>query len=208
MIAMVDYPALLEFLKTRRSVRAFEPRPLPRDLIRNLVEAARWAPSNENRQAWKFIVLEDRRLIHDLSRLAHDAVLRRMRTASGVIAEQAQAMLYHATFFAQAPCVILVMHKRPAAIASKMLQDVKNPALVSGEILSAAMAVQNILLAANALGLGACVMTAPLAAPEAMRAIPDLPPSFEPTCLLAIGYPAEQPPPPTRKPLEHVIEYR
>ena len=77
-----------------------------------------------------------------------------------------------------------------------------------GDAIIMAMAVQNLCLAAHAMGLGSCVMTAPLLAGDVWRELPDLPAGFEPTCLVALGYPAERPDPPRRKELRHVVEYR
>ena len=70
------------------------------------------------------------------------------------------------------------------------------------------MAVQNMLLAAHVLGLGACVMTAPLLAPDVWKEHGDLPAGFEPTCVVAVGYPAEAPVPPRKKLMERIVEYR
>ena len=124
------------------------------------------------------------------------------------LAQHADETIHHATLFAEAPCVVLVMHRRPAAISAAMAAGIQNPELVSGDPLSAAMAAQNILLAAHALGLGACVMTAPLLVREAFDAVAGPSPGFEPTCLVALGYPGEDPPAPRRKRVEQIVEYR
>jgi len=98
------------------------------------------------------------------------------------------------------------MHKRPTAFTQAAAGHVRNAELVSGEPLSAAMAVQNLLLAAHALGLGACVMTAPLLAHEVFGSLPGLPTGFEITCLVALGRPAERPDAPRRKNIRQVLE--
>jgi len=49
---------LLELIKTRRSIRKFAERPIPEDLMRDLLEAGRWAPSGANAQPWRFIVVK------------------------------------------------------------------------------------------------------------------------------------------------------
>ena len=116
-------------------------------------------------------------------------------------------MLHFATLFDKAPTVILAMHKKSPAVG-RALVGASGGGCVSSEAVSTAMAVQNILLAAHVLGLGACVMTAPLLAGEVWQAVPDLPAGFEPTCLVAVGYPAEVPCPPRRKSIEHIVEYR
>jgi len=117
-------------------------------------------------------------------------------------------LVEHASWFGEAPCLAIVIHKRPPAAGAGFLEGLPDPALVSGEPLSAAMAVENALLAAHAMGLGSCVLTAPLLVPEALEGIGDLPAGFVPTCLIALGYPAEDPPPPRRKEIRHLVEFR
>ncbi|RLG83545.1 MAG: nitroreductase family protein [Thermoprotei archaeon] len=50
---------LLDFLKSRRSIRKFKPTPVPKDLIQKILDTARYAPSAGNRQPWRFIVVDD-----------------------------------------------------------------------------------------------------------------------------------------------------
>jgi len=60
---MIDnYPSpksLLALIKTRRSIRRYKPDPVPEEMVEQLLEAARWAPSASNRQPWEFIVVRD-----------------------------------------------------------------------------------------------------------------------------------------------------
>jgi nitroreductase len=164
------------------------------------LEAARWAPSNHNRQPWRFLILEDRAEIQRLAGSVRAALETKLR----VLPEAAAA---YATVFEQAPVLIVALHKRPISASAALLADVPNGELVSGEPLSVAMAVENMLLAAHALGLGACVLTAPLLVPEAIGCVVPLPPGFDLTCFVALGYPAESPLAPRRKNLEHFVEY-
>jgi nitroreductase len=57
---MSDYDRLLELMRLRRSIRRFSDRAVSRQDIGRLIEAARWAPSNHNRQPWRFLVVEDK----------------------------------------------------------------------------------------------------------------------------------------------------
>lgn len=50
---------VLEAIRTRRSIRVYEKRPVPEDSVKKILEAGRWAPSGDNLQAWNFIVLRD-----------------------------------------------------------------------------------------------------------------------------------------------------
>ena len=104
--------------------------------------------------------------------------------------------------------LLVVLHKRPISLSHSLLKDSSQPELVSGEPLSAAMAVQNLLLAAHALGLGSCVLTAPLIVQEAVLGDLNLPAGYDVTCLVALGYPGESPPQPRRKSIEQIMEFR
>lgn len=205
---MMDYPAALEMMRSRRSIRSFADRKPSRKDIERLVEAARWAPSNHNRQGWKFIVFEDREELRGIADRIATLLSGRIEKATRIPPAQAEQMIHHATFFAEAPIAVLVMHKRSVAVGRELLAETDRAEWVSGEPLSAAMAVQNVLLAAHCLGLGACVLTAPLLVGEVWRELDDLPMGFEPTCVIAVGYPDQQPCPPQKKPLEQILEYR
>jgi len=199
--------AFFDVLRSRRSVRAFTDRLPDQTLLDRLIEAAQWAPSNHNRQGWKFIVFRDKAQIRELSEKVRQTLGDSLASSNRLLAAQGQELLHFATLFEKAPVVILAMHKKSPAVG-KALIGASSSRYVSSEAISTAMAVQNLLLAAHVLGLGACVMTAPLLAGGVWESLPDLPAGFEPTCLVAVGYPAEEPSPPRRKSLEHIVEYR
>ena len=203
----MDAKELFDLLAARRSIRRYTDRSPMRSDIERLIEAACWAPSNRNRQGWKFVVFEDRLVIDELALRVRESVRRTLAASPRAVTEQGEEIIHFAGAFAQAPMFILAMHKKGVTVGRSLLASAVSP-LVSGEVLSTAMAVENLLLAAHAAGLGACVMTAPLLAGDVWNGLPDLPPGFEPTCLVTLGYPAESPQAPPRKPLRHVLEYR
>lgn len=204
----MDYAALLALLKARRSIRRFEDRPVSREQIECLVEAARWAPSNANRQGWKVVAVDRSDTLAALAGAIRAGLSPGREDPSVIVRGHTDHLAQCAAVFERAPCVLLVLHKRPAAVARRMLGPSPYADWISGEAMSAAMAVQNMLLAAEALGLGACVLTAPLTAYDAVASVLEAPPEWEPTCLLALGHPAESPEPPRRKRLENLLEYR
>jgi coenzyme F420-0:L-glutamate ligase / coenzyme F420-1:gamma-L-glutamate ligase len=205
---MNDYEQFLNLARTRRSIRRFADRPVPRETLLRVLEAGRWAPSNHNRQPWRFIVLEDKQHIRDLAEAIEQRLSGKLKSLPDVASAYAEEFLRFATCFGQAPVLILVLNKRPISFSAALLQSVRHPELVSGEPLSAAMAVQNLLLAAHALGLGACVLTAPLMVPEIIAEHFALPAGHDLTCLVALGYAAESPAPPRRKNLEQTVQFR
>jgi nitroreductase len=194
-------------VKSRRSVRKFTGQQVMRKQIERLVEAACWAPSNHNRQGWKFIIFDNSKVIKTLAIEARKIVSESVAEAAGLGGQSADELVYFAGGFENAPVLILVMHKKSPTVGKSLLSKATGP-LASGEAISASMACQNLLLTANAMGFGACIMTAPLLAGSVWNSIKDLPLGFEPTCLIAVGYPDENPEAPHRKKLDHVIEYR
>jgi len=205
---MNDYETLLKVIRERRSIRTFSDRAVTREQIEQLIEAARWAPSNHNRQPWRFLVLADSQQIQALARTVAQGLASRLKTLPTVAASFAGEFEHYATFFARAPVLLIVLHRHPVSFAAELLQGVHNLTLVSGEPLSVAMAVQNLLLAAQALGLGACVLTAPLVAQPSVRNALTLPAGYDITCFVAVGYPGESPPAPRRKTLEQIVEFK
>lgn len=203
----MTYDEVLLLMKSRRSVRRFADQPVSRDDLERLLEAARWAPSNHNRQPWRFLVLDDRERIRGLAKAVGQALGAKLQALPSLASAYAGDLAHYATLFAQAPVVIVALHKQPVSVARALLEGLPHPGLVSGEPLSVAMAVQNLLLAAQALDLGACVMTAPLLVPEAVARALRLPAGHDLTCFIALGYPAESPEPPRRKKLEQCCEY-
>jgi len=204
----MDLEGFLALARSRRSVRRFLPRAPSREELEPLFEAARWAPSNHNRQGTRFVVLEDPAEIRALAREVREGIAARAAAARGIAREVAQDLADGTAWLEGAPRLIVVLHRRPAAVAAALLGGLPAPDLVSGEPLSAAMAIENLLLAARAAGLGACVLTAPLIAREAIAGIPGLPAGFEPTALIAVGHPAEEPAAPPRKEIDEIVEYR
>jgi coenzyme F420-0:L-glutamate ligase / coenzyme F420-1:gamma-L-glutamate ligase len=203
----MDQQEFFDILKSRRSVRAFTDR-VPDGLqITRLIEAAQWAPSNHNRQGWKFIIFQNPSQINELSRQVRKTLTRNLAETNHLVEAYGNELIRFATLFEKAPVVILVMHKKSNAVGKSLL-DACGVKGVSSEAISVAMAVQNLLLSAHVMGLGACVMTAPLLADNVWQKLEDLPLGFEPTCLVALGYSAESPAPPRRKQLSQIMEFR
>jgi len=204
---MNDYDQLLELIRARRSIRRFSDRAVSREDIVRLLEAARWAPSNHNRQPWKFLVIQDKQQIKQLAETVSQGLSEKLKSLPEAVAAYAGEFTHYATFFSNAPVLLVARHKRPVSVSAPVLAGLKNPELVSGEPLSVAMAVQNLLLAAQALGLGTCVLTGPLLVQDLMARALELPAGHDLTCFVAIGHPAEAPTPPRRKSIEQIVEF-
>jgi coenzyme F420-0:L-glutamate ligase / coenzyme F420-1:gamma-L-glutamate ligase len=190
-------------VKGRRSVRRYQHRPIEPEIVEGLLEAGVWAPSAHNRQPWRFAVLTDNDDKQTLARRM-GTLLRAARLADGDDSEAVEADVQrsHARI-TTAPLVIV------AFLTMEDMDRYPDPARSKAEHLMAvqgvAMAVNNILLAAQARGLGACWMCAPLFCSEAVAEAVGAPPHWQAQALLTIGYPASGGKPASRRPLSDLL---
>ena len=194
-----------EALLARRSVRRYTDEPVPHALIEDLLTAAIWAPSAHNRQPWRFAAIETRTTIAGLARTMGEQ-LRRDLDADGVPEAVIAADTGRSYDRITGAPVVVVLCLSMADMDA--YPDERRSALErTMAVQSAAMAGQNLLLAAHAAGLGACWMCAPLFCPDVVRAALGLPGDWEPQALIAVGWPAETREK-TRAPLETRVLWR
>jgi len=187
---------LYEAMRTLRAVRRLRPDPIPNDVLRRVLEAATWAPTGGNRQAWRVVVVKDAPRKQRLGELYKRIALPFMqsyteRLASLPEGERAKtekmlhAGVYLAEHFGQAPVVcIFCFHPDGLAVTDT---DLPRVSVVGGG--SIYPAVQNLLLACRAEGLG-CVLTTLLckAEPE-VKEILGIPQPWGTAAAVPIGYP-------------------
>ena len=154
--------AVLSNMASRRSVRSYEDREVPHEMVERLLRAAMAAPSAKNRQPWEFVVVDERGILDALA-----------------------ARLKYAKMLAQAPLAIIVCAETKIRHSDGSVTE--NPFWEH----DASAATENLLLAAEALGLGA-VWTA-ASDPErssAVKSVIDMPETVMPLCVVPIGVPA------------------
>jgi F420 biosynthesis protein FbiB-like protein len=197
--------ALQQIIVGRRSIRRYHPDPVPRDILESLLLAAVWSPSAHNRQPWRFAVVETEAQKTALA-AAMGARLRADLCADGVpeAVIEADAGRSAARIMAAPVLVMLCLSLADMDVYPDERRR-RNEFLMA--VQSAAMAGQNLLLAAHAAGLGACWMCAPLFCPDAASAALNLPDDWQPQALITLGYPAETREK-TRRPLESVVVWR
>lgn len=178
---------LMQVLRQRRSVRQFTSQPVAEELLVALVEAAIQAPSASNRQDWQYTVVTNAAIIKELSAQVATHWSRLCDTVgTEEVKEQIGRYAENFSWFSAAPAIIIVSCKRPEAFLQEMLgQDTW---AVAGAYASAAMSVQNMLLAAEVLGLGTCCLTGPLAAAQEIKTTLGLGDNRRLVCLVAVGY--------------------
>jgi F420 biosynthesis protein FbiB-like protein len=195
---------LLDLIKSRRSVRRYTSEPIPEETILRLLEAGSWAPSAHNRQPWRFAVLTGPA---DQERLAGvmSARLRADRSADGDDPGDIERDV--ARSFARltgAPVLIVVCLSRVDLDRYPDARRSHNEWAMA--VQSTAMAAQNMLLQAQAEGLAACWVCAPLFVPDLVRQTLGLPEDWEPLGLITLGKAAEERTK-TRAPLETKVRF-
>ncbi len=203
---MGAYRGLMQYIRGRRSVREFREQPVPRDLIERVIEAASWAPSAANRQDWFFSVAESPGLRRDMVeavRRKWQAIVEDNRDL-GII-EEVEGYAAGFAAFERAPVVIAVSAAKVSGVQRRLIGEAAGATV--GSLASAAMAAQNLMLAAHALGLATCCMTGAVAAHEELGRLLELGRRREFVCLIALGYPATAPHEPTRKPVAAIARF-
>lgn len=195
--------SLAEIIRGRRSVRRLLDRPVEREHILTMLEAARWAPSPHGRQPWRFVVLTRNEPKHTLA-TAMGEEWRRQLALDGqdaaTIDIRARKSYERIT---SAPVVIL-----PCLYTVDLdvyPDDARNAAEMTMAVQSLGCAIQNMLLTAYALGLDCGWMCAPLFCPDVVTAALDLDPALTPHALITVGYAAVEPVRRERLPLETLI---
>jgi nitroreductase len=204
-----DYETLLRLARDRRSVRRFRADAVPEPVVDQLLEVARWAPSASNRQAHRFLLVTARPTIAAMAEAVRAATTRLAESLRADLAEQAMPYLSNFTHFAGAPLVCVPIYRSGfdlrRALAPDAPGELPGSKPVIDALASVSAAIMNLLLAAHSLGIGACWMTGPLIAEEALTPLLDVPRGWNIAALIPLGYPAEEPEPPRRRELSHLV---
>jgi nitroreductase len=208
-LAHLNMP-LLEAMMTQRAVRRVLPDPVDDAVVLKCIELALRAPTGANGQNWEFIVVKDRRVKEKLARryrlawkVYYGAVLRRITARDESMAKTARAVQWQVDHFTEIP-VLVVACLRLRVREGRVPFALMPHASLSGYWGSIYPSVQNLLLAARAMGLGASLITLPLWSQTSARRILDLPLSVTPCCIVPLGWPRGRYGPTTRKPVEEV----
>jgi F420 biosynthesis protein FbiB-like protein len=190
---------IMDSIKKRRSIRKYSPRKVKSNVLREVLEAAEWAPSAHNAQPWRLIVLTEKSTKQALAEAMADAWTADM--AKDGVTVEAQKRKASIERFTHAPILVLAcltMENMKVYPDEKRQRSERDLAMQS-----LGAAIQNMLLTAHAEGLGACWFSAPSFCKETIRTVLKIPEMVEPQALIALGYAAEKPQTPQRKPLEN-----
>jgi nitroreductase len=199
---------IFHILYTCRSMRRLKPDPVPDELIYQVLDAGIRAPSGGGVQAWRFVVVtepEIKRQIAEIYQRGWRSAEKRYAEAGASLSEDKnmRAAAYLAEHLAEAPVLLFAClrarrihaERLAAANATNFLR------IIGGSIYPA---VQNILLACRALGLGATLTSITTQYEDEVKAILGLPESITTYALIPIGYPIGRFGPVTRVPVEQI----
>jgi nitroreductase len=192
---------LFDAMRTTRAMRRLKTDPVPDELIREIIEAGTWAPSGGDAQHWRFIVVKDPQIKKQLQlryQRAFEDLKQRFHAAPpppGKTEAQKQRMLAARDHLTEH------FHEAPVLIVCCLVGDSGSGVGAGASIYPA---VQNMLLAARALGLGATLTTRHLLYEKEVDEILGLPREAHTFAIIPIGYPLGRFGPVSRAPVEQV----
>lgn len=199
---------LWDAMYTQRAIRYWQDKPVPRELLTKVIEAASKAPSGSNLQPWVFMVIDEegpRTAIGDaLKAVYENGPLKDMIADGQKSDDKTQRLMLQGAqaFFSK-------LAKAPAIIVPclyKLASPTPDPSsLEAGS--SIYMAVQNLMLSARAVGLGTVMTTAHALIEAPLREAINLPDDAYPVAIIPIGYPDAKFGPTTRKPVDEILRW-
>ena len=199
---------VFQAMKERRSIRKFLNDIVPKDHILHMAEAASWAPTAGNSQNFRFIVIQDKETIARMKEIVEETIERFMEKTT----PEGQQTYYN--LFAFAPVTICVVGLPYESATDNALQK-KDPErfkqrrfAVNPGLQGVSAGIAQFLLAAHALGYGACWMTAPLIAKAELESILSIRHPEELAAIIALGKPASTVSTPPKKAPEEIVTFK
>jgi nitroreductase len=195
---------LFDIIQTTRSMRRLKPDPVPDALVRRIIEAGQCAPSGGNAQRWRFLVIKDRAIKQAVQvwyQRAFDEVIgpryRSSAPPAGMESERYRRQIAATQYLTEH------FHEAPVWIVACLEHGSERPNRWTGANIYPA--VQNMLLAARALGLGATLTTRHLIYEKEAEAALGLPSGVNSYAIIPIGYPMGKFGPVRRGPLSEIV---
>jgi len=196
-------------------VRRFLDEAVPRTDVEHMVGLAGYAASACNSQTWRFIAIQDRRLITAMQAVVLER-FEELALRPGLALQEKKRMVARAQalLFAKAPlCIAVLVLPSPSPMEELMKlagvsQEERDRLCARPELQSAGAAVQLLSTSAHAMGYAACWTCAPIVAGERLEELLEVRPPARLMALVRIGRPAELPAARKRLQLEQVLSFR
>ncbi|WP_326547859.1 nitroreductase family protein [Mycolicibacterium sp. ND9-15] len=204
-LARLDMP-LVDAMMTQRAVRRVLPDPVDDAVVLRCIELALRAPTGSNGQNWEFIVVKDRAVKDQLGKRYRQAwslyggIGRRLTAGDESMQKILRAVQWQVDHFSEIPVLVV-----PCLRGGMRLPYMPTPFVSESSFFGSIYpSVQNLLLAARAMGLGASLITLPLWSVTSARRTLGLPLTVTPVCVVPLGWPRGRYGPTTRKPVGKV----
>jgi nitroreductase len=223
-VAVGEDAPIFEVMSTMRAMRRLKPDPVPDELLEKLVQAATWGPSGSNLQSYEFVVVTDRQVMARLAKLWHrsvDAYLKSIGRVTPAASDERvrKALLYQRDHFHETPALLVACYRKSRLDAgtTRRLLGALSPAEsvrlaaraarvnALGEASSVYPGVQNLLLAARALGLGAVITAWHLMLEHEWKRELGIPGDVNTFAVIPVGWPLGRFGPVRRRPPAEVI---
>lgn len=207
MYTLID--ATLKVIRDRRSIREYTPEPVADEDLDLILESGRQAPSGENAQPWRFIIVKDQRTRKKLGAIAGGGSGRRF-TAEFVTKKMQERF---ATLEDEAK-KRAAFEKLTSGSVSAFLADAPVDIIVCGKKdvwdlpYDTSAAIENMLLMTTALGLGACWVIAPcidIRDEERLKVLLGMPEAYKAVSIISIGHPVREHRPRPRLPRKDLV---
>lgn len=207
----------LDFIYNRKSIRDYKEGEIPKEDILKLLDAATHAPSPKHQQNWHFVVVQNKDIIERIAEAVTESHTKIAELAgSEEEKKKFMSVLPYYLNFQRSSCTIIVYAKEYFMIEEKILRAnnvgediIEMMKSTQSGAQGIGAAVENLLLAASAMGYGACYMTGPVHAKEKIEEIVGFEkPGYTLMSMISLGIPADETPKqPKRKPLEDVVTF-
>lgn len=206
---MQNYQELIDLLKSRRSIHAFIPGPLPEGCIQQIIEAARWAPSGGDSQPWEFIVIQKPELKKKVVKLCMKAMEHTSQREQGNHPDLKfqMALPVPEPKFKEASAFIILLGDRRAEIAFPLrVREIEGEEVLISSLASAFLCMQ---LAAKSLGLGSQWVSAiaDMTIEKELKKLLKIPPDMIIYDMMAVGYPGYDLGPRSPRKLDEMVHY-
>ena len=198
---------LVTAMMTQRAVRKVLPDPIDDEIILKCIELALRAPTGSNGQNWEFVVVKDTgtkaAFARQYSRAwkLYGGIGRRVSKGDPSMLKVLDSVEWQVQHFTEIPVIVVPCLKGSKASNLLPLPDFA-PSSFFGSIYPS---VQNLLLSARAMGLGASLITLPMWSTTMARRTLGLPMSVTPACMVPLGWPRGRYGPTTRRPVGDVV---
>ena len=202
---------LKEVIEKRASVRNFSDEPISIETLKEIVRLAGLAPSINNSQPWKFIVITRKEMLKEMAEIVRNKIDEVILEGEGADKVKA-AVNKFSTFFATAPAVIAVLSEPYEAVIDKVLDktnynhDDMNEIRNYPNVQSIGAAIQNLLLAAVDSGYSGCWLSGLMIAKNELEDLLNVKSPFNLSACVVIGKSAEEVKQREKKTLNEILE--